>query len=343
VAEFMKAAVYHQKHDLKVEEVPVREPKGNEVLIRIKYCGVCGTDLHIYNGDDGSAPVTPPLIPGHEFSGVVEKVGSEVKTIKVGDRVSADPNDMCGECYFCRNGREHFCRNHIGIGTTLDGAFAEYMTIREKQVYPFSDRLSFEEAAMAEPVSCCLHAIDLCGIEVGDTVLVIGGGPIGLIMLQLARQAGAAQVILSEPVAEKRELAKRLGADLVVDPVNENLEEILKGCCENVDQVIECVGNPKTEVQAIECAGRGAVVMLFGLTDPGAEINIKPYQLFKKELKLTASFINPYTFERALKLLESGRIDVRSIITDIVSLDEIGKVFSDSAYRRRGKVMIRIG
>ena len=115
----MKAAVYHGKHDLRVEEVPEKELKDNEVMIQVKYCGVCGTDIHIFNGDGGSSAVTPPLIPGHEFSGVVAKVGSGVTKFKVGDRVSGDPNDMCGECYFCKNAKQHFCTNNIGVGTTV--------------------------------------------------------------------------------------------------------------------------------------------------------------------------------------------------------------------------------
>lgn len=338
----MKAAVYYKKHDLRVEDIPVRELKDNEVLVNVKYCGVCGTDLHIYNGDDGAAPVTPPLVPGHEFSGVVAAVGKDVKSVKAGDKVSIDPNDMCCECYFCRNGQQHFCMNQIGIGTTCHGGFAEYVIAREKQVYKFSDKLSFEEAAMTEPLSCCLHGIDLCNIKVGDTVLLIGGGPIGLIMMQLAKYAGAAQIIVSEPVAEKRDLAKKLGADIVVDPVNEDLQEVLKNCCKNVDIVIECVGRTNTMEDAIRYAGKGATVMLFGLTSPDAKMNILPYEIFKKELHITASYINPYTFERALKLLESGKIDVKSIITDIVPLDDITKVFTDSSYRRRGKVLIKI-
>ena len=121
----MKAAVYHGKHDLRVEEVPEKELKDNEVMIQVKYCGVCGTDIHIFNGDGGSSAVTPPLIPGHEFSGVVAKVGSGVTKFKVGDRVSGDPNDMCAECYFCKNAKQHFCTNNIGVGTTVDGGFAE--------------------------------------------------------------------------------------------------------------------------------------------------------------------------------------------------------------------------
>ncbi len=338
----MKAAVYHGKEDLRVEEVPVRALKDNEVKIQVKYCGVCGTDIHIFNGDGGSFAVTPPLIPGHEFSGVVAEVGAAVTTLKPGDKVSGDPNDMCGECYFCKKGMAHFCTNNIGIGTTQDGGFAEYIIMREKVVYKVPESLSFIEAAMAEPMACCLHGIDLCNIKAGDTVLVMGGGPIGIIMLQLAIYAGAGKVILSEPVEEKRALALKLGASKAINPIEEDVKKVLDEYCDNVDVIIECVGNIRTQAQAIEFAGKGATVMYFGLASPDDEMPVKPDDIFKKELKLTSSFINPYTFDRAIEVLESGRIDVESIITNIVKLDDIVEVFTDAEYRRAGKVMIEI-
>lgn len=338
----VKAAVYHGKQDLRVEEVPEKECKDNEVMIQVKYCGVCGTDIHIFNGDGGSFAVTPPRIPGHEFSGVVAKVGAKVTSVKPGDRVSGDPNDMCGECYFCKNAKQNFCTNNIGVGTTVDGGFAEYVVLREKQVYQFSKELSFLEAAMAEPVSCCLNGIDLCGIRSGDTVLVMGGGPIGLIMMQLAKNAGASKVILSEPVEEKRRQALMLGATKVIDPIQEDVQAALDGCCRNVDVVIECIGNIHTQEQAIKFAGKGATVMYFGLASPDESFPIKPDDIFKKELKITSSFINPYTFERAIQVLESKALNLESLITNIVPLDDIADVFTKQEYRRTGKVMIQV-
>lgn len=338
----MKAAVYHGPQDLRVEEVPVRELRDNEVMIQVKYCGVCGTDIHIFNGDGGSFEVNPPLIPGHEFSGVVAKVGSAVTTVKEGDRVSGDPNDMCGECYFCKNAMQHFCTNNVGVGTTVDGGFAEYVIMREKQVYKFSESLSFMEAAMAEPISCCLHGIDLCNIKSGCTVLVMGGGPIGMIMMQLAKNAGAARVIMSEPVEEKREQALKLGATKVINPMEEDVQAVLNDYCENVDVVIECVGNIHTQADAVKFAGKGATVMYFGLASPEDSYPLKPDDVFKKELTITSSFINPYTFERAVRVLESGTIELESLITNVVPLDDIVDVFTKPEYRRAGKAMIKI-
>lgn len=338
----MKAAVYHGKQDIRVEEVPVREICDDEVLIRVAYCGVCGTDVHIYNAEGGAFAVTPPLIPGHEFSGVIEKVGSGVKGLKVGDHVSGDPNIMCGKCYFCRNRLEHFCTNNIGVGTTVDGGFAEYVAMKASHVFTVPDSVDLLYAAMSEPVSCCVHGIDLCRIKAGDTVLVMGGGPIGMISVQLAKLSGAAQVILSEPVEEKRALALKLGADFAVNPIEQNLDEFLAGVTKNVNCVIECVGNTHTQEDALRVAGKGATVMFFGLVGPDAEIKVKPDMIFKKELNVTSSFINPYTFTRAVELISRGRLNFDGIITNVVALEELPEVLRNPEYRRKGKVVVKL-
>ena len=338
----MRALVYNSSKNIQIQDVKVPEIGDTDVLIKIKYCGVCGTDIHIYNGDGGAFEVAPPLIMGHEFSGVIEKTGSKVKKMKVGDLVTVDPNNMCGECYYCKNAMEQFCENVIGIGTTCDGGFAQYIVVPEKQVFRFKEGMDALTAAMTEPVSCCVHGIDLCNIRPGDEVLVIGGGPIGLMMLQLAKMAGASKIILSEPVAEKRELAIKLGADIAINPLQEDVHAVIKENCKNINVVIECVGNIHTIDNAIEWAGKGATVMLFGLTGPDEVLRVKPDVIFKKELKLTSSFINPYTFERSVAILESGKLNVKDIISDIVELEDCVKVFEDIKYRRNGKAVIKL-
>lgn len=237
---------------------------------------------------------------------------------------------------------QQFCTNNVGVGTTVDGGFAEYVIMREKQVYKFGDNLSFMEAAMAEPISCCLHGIDLCNIRPGCTVLVMGGGPIGMIMMQLAKNAGAARVIMSEPVEEKRKQAMLLGATKVIDPMEEDVQAALDEYCENVDVVIECVGNIHTQADAVKFAGKGATVMYFGLASPEDAYPLKPDDVFKKELTITSSFINPYTFERAIRVLESGMLELESLITNVVPLDDIVDVFTKPEFRRAGKAMIKI-
>ena len=338
----MKAAVYHGKQNMKIENVPVREINADEVLIKVAYCGVCGTDVHIFNAEGGAFAVKPPLIPGHEFSGVVEKIGGAVKNVQVGDHVSGDPNIMCGKCYFCRNGMEHFCTENIGVGTTVDGGFAEYVAMKASHVFKVPKDLNLLYAAMSEPVSCCVHGMDLCKIKHGDTVLIMGGGPIGMISLQLAKIAGAGCVILSEPVEEKRNLALKLGADLVVNPLAENLDEFLAGATQNVKCVIECVGSVRTQADALRVAGKKATVMFFGLVSPDAELKIKPDMIFKKELTVTSSFINPYTFPRAVELISRGRINFDGIITSVVELEKLPEVLANDETRRAGKVVIKL-
>lgn len=338
----MRALVYEGPKKLEIKDIAQPTIGKRDVMIKIEYCGVCGTDIHIFNGEGGAFDVSPPLIMGHEMSGVVEKVGEEVTDFQPGDHVTVDPNNMCGECFHCSNAMEQFCTNSIGTGTTQDGGFAEYCCVTEKQVFKIDASVSFIEAAMTEPISCCIHGIDLCQIKLGDEVIVIGGGPIGLLMLQLAKKAGASKVILSEPVKEKRELALKLGADVVINPMDTNLEKTIEDYSKNINTVIECVGRIETIKQAINIAGYGSTVMMFGLTGPDVEVAIKPDIIFKKEIKLISSFINPYTFERAIRLIESGQIKIKELITDVVVLEDSKSVFEDATYRTRGKVMVKM-
>ncbi len=337
----MKAAIFYGKKDIRVEETSILELRRGEVQIKVKACGVCGTDLHIYEGDEGAAECKPPNILGHEFSGVVFEVGPGVKALKQGDRVCVDPNHMCGECYYCRIGKAHFCENMIGIGTTTHGGFAEFCNVHEKQVYKIGKSLSFEEGAMSEPVACCLHGMDITGVKPGDTVMVIGGGAIGQIMLQLVKLSGASTIIMVEPVLFKREMAEKFGADITVDPLSQSVQEVLNSyAILSVDVVIECVGKKETMTDAIRYVGKGGTAMLYGLTEPACEIPLLPFDVFKREISIKASFINPYTQGRAVSLLKSGKINVKDIITTKIRLDDINNVFENLSYRSKGKVIV---
>lgn len=337
----MKSAVFYGKHDLRVEESPKPAPGPQDVLIQVKACGVCGTDVHIYEGDKGAAEVTPPTILGHEFAGIVAEVGSEVTGFRSGDRVCVDPNCYCGACDPCRKGMAHYCEHMIGYGTTVNGGFAEYCAVNMRQVYHLGEHTSFEQGAMTEPVACCLHGIDMCEIRPGHQVAVIGGGMIGLLMLQLARLAGAARIALLEPVESKREVGRRLGADVCIDPIHEDAKAALQAAGMRApDVVIECVGRPSTIEQAIDIAGNKAVVMMFGLTKPDEEISVKPFEIFRKELVLKASYINPYTQKRALDLIDSGRLDVSSMVYEVCGLDRLAEILASPRLRANGKYII---
>lgn len=337
----MKSAVFYGKHDMRIEESPMPQVGPEDVLIQVMACGVCGTDVHIFEGDKGAAATTPPTILGHEFAGIVTQVGEKVTRAKVGDRVCVDPNQLCGNCYYCKSGIGHFCEEMVGIGTTVNGGFAQYVAVAQSQVYHLADSTPFTAGAMTEPVACCLHGIDLCEIKPGSNVVVIGGGMIGLLMVQLARLSGAARVALLEPVESKRQVGLTLGADLALDPLTQDVPALLaEQGIRRADTVIECVGRTSTVEMAIALAGKYSVVMMFGLTKPDDQVAIKPFEIFQKEITLKASFINPYTQQRALDLINTGRIDVSSMVCGVEPLEKLPHILSDPALRAKGKYII---
>ena len=335
----MKAAVFYEPGVEKVQEWPDPQVSGDEVLIRVMAAGVCGTDLHIFDGAKGASECFPPVILGHEFAGVAEKVGPDVKYIQVGDHVTVDPNIGCGVCPACKAGNPHFCPDMFATGVGGDGGFAQLAKAREAQVYKISKDVPFEEAAMCEPLACAIHGIDQAKIKAGDTVLIIGGGTIGLQMVQLAKMAGASTVIVSEPLEAKHEKAKKVGADYCIDPLKTTPFELMeKEGIERIDVSIECVGRTETMLDALHYVSRGGHVLFFGLTPPDAEIPIKPYEVFQKELMITSSFVNPHTQGRAATLVNSGKLELKGLISERLTLDEIEKAFEIRG--RNGKMMI---
>lgn len=337
----MRAAAFYGKNDLRIEEIKTPTPGKGQVVVKVMACGICGTDVHIFHGDEGVGETPTGTVIGHEFAGQVEAVGEGVANVKPGDRVCVDPNVLCNECYYCLSSIGHFCESMTGIGTMINGGFAEYCVVPQSQVYKIKDTTTYEEAAMTEPVACCVHGIDMCEISCGDTVAIIGGGMIGMIMLQLAKISGAGKLIMLEPVAEKREIAKKLGADICIDPIYENVHKVLEeNGIERISTVIECVGKAATMEQAIDIAGKKSVVMMFGLTAPNDEMTIKPFQIFKKEIVLKASFINPYTQKRALELIENKKVDVSSIVYGYEPLERLPEILSDASLRAKGKFII---
>ena len=329
----MKAAVFYEPGVVKVQEWPDPEISGDEVLIRVMASGVCGTDLHIFDGAKGASECYPPVVLGHEFAGVVEKVGPDVKYIRVGDHVTMDPNRGCGVCPACKAGNPHFCPDMFATGVGGDGGFAELAKAREEQVYRINKDVPFEQAAMSEPLACAIHGIDQAQIKTGDTVLVIGGGTIGLLMVQLAKMAGAATVIVSEPLEAKHETARSVGADYCINPMKTTPFELIEQeGIERIDVSIECVGRTNTMLDALHFVSRGGHVLFFGLTPPDAEIPLKPYEVFQKELMITSSFVNPHTQGRAAILVNSGKLKLSELISERLSLDEM-----NLAYEIRGK------
>ena len=328
----MKAGYYVGDYTYEVRDIPEKEPMDDEIKIRVAWCGLCGTDVHKFQGKNGASVVVPPIILGHECSGVVTAVGPECKYFKPGDRVACDPSYGCGKCSWCQQGFPNFCLERHGVAK----GFSEYVYPPEQNVYPIADSLDLETAAFTEPLSCAIHGLDLIQIESGKTVAMYGMGAIGSLMLQLIKYSGAGEIIVIEREADKRALALKLGATAAV--TDQEIEALAKE--KNIDYVVECIGLKQTMEQAITIAGKNGKVLLFGLGDPDEPVSFNQFEAYTKELSIYTSYLNPHTSERAVRLLESGLLDTKSIISAELSLEEIGDELGALDYSRKGKVMV---
>ncbi len=322
----MQAAILKSLRKIEVEDYPLRSLTKDELLIKVSCCGICGTDHHIF---DGKAYSSIPVIMGHEFAGIVEDVNGYDSQIKAGDKVAIDPNIYCGYCNYCRRGKINFCENYKALGVSVNGGFAEYSIVPVSQVYQLPPEFDMSVAAFAEPVSCCLRGIEHANIKPGESVIIVGGGTIGLIMVQLAKIAGASKIILVEPYLFKQVIALESGADFAISPYDENFIDIINSFIDNSpDVIIECVGKKQSVELSLKLTGKGTRVIIFGLAPQDHNIEINIQHLFKNEIKIFSSFLNPYTFKPAVDLLVSGRINVKKLISNQVSLNNISKILS---------------
>lgn len=317
-------------------------PAPGQVLVRNMASGVCGTDVHIAAGEKGSAEVAPPVVLGHEYAGVVLAVGAGVDNVAAGDCVAIDPNIYCGRCRFCRNGQKQFCQHLSAIGVNRDGGFARVSLVPQTQVFRMNADVGFEAMAMVEPVACCLRGVRQADVRAGDVTLVIGGGAIGQIMAQLLRLAGASRVVVSEPVPMRRDIALALGADGALDPAVGDVRAqfaALTGRA-GADVVVECVGGAATSRQAVDMADKGGRVVLFGVPAPDAAMPLPLFDVFKKELQIRGSFINPDTHEAAAALLNAGKLNVRPLITHRFALEDTPLAIATQREAASIKVMV---
>ncbi|MEO2076700.1 MAG: zinc-dependent alcohol dehydrogenase family protein [Bacillus sp. (in: firmicutes)] len=317
----MKAAVLKGTKQLEVVEWENQRPLAHEVVVKVKSCGICGTDQHIYHGHPGSAEVHPPIVLGHELAGEVVEVGSEVSSLQVGDRVSIDPNIYCGTCDYCRSNRVHLCSNLEAVGVTRDGGMAEHCTVPSANCYTIPDVMTFEEAALVEPLGCVLHGFRKINLSPLSKVLIIGGGFIGQLFLQLVKHQHVQSIVVSEPAENKKELLYQLGADEVVHPLDAAKLE--------ADVVIECVGRPESMELAVKSAAKGGQVLLFGVAAPDTMISVCPFEIFSKELTIKGSFINPYTHEEAIALIAKKVVDVGLLISHRFTKEELPPAMAD--------------
>jgi len=335
----MKAVVLEAKHEVRVRDFPEPAMDDDRVKIAVCYCGICGTDFVKYEGKNGSRKLVMPVPLGHEVSGIVVETGKNVRQFKKGDRVVADPNASCGKCYFCRRGLPQFCENAFGAVKGM----AEYICPPERNVYHIPDSLDMREASLAEPLSCCIHGMDLLDVHMGDTVAIVGFGMIGSIMISLCKLASAAEIVVIETDETKREKALKDGAALFVNPAKENPSEaVAKAGIGNVNRVMECVGLPVTVATALEVAGKGSTVVLFGVGDPEKPISFNPYDVWQKELNIRMSYLNPYTTERAVRLLNSHAVNAKELISRIITPEEVPEEMKSRKLSRLGKVLVKM-
>lgn len=310
----MLATRLHGIGDLRTETVPAPEPAPGEVLVKVAACGICGTDRHIFRGE---FPSRAPVTLGHEFTGTVTATGAGVTGLDIGTRVTCDPNIACGTCAACRAGRVNLCRNLQAIGITRDGGFAAYAAIPAGQAFVLPDGLHPHHGAFCEPLACCVHGVDMGRPVAGERVIVIGGGVIGLLTVQLARNAGA-EVMLITRQASKRDLAMDLGATHAAATA----EAALAIWPDGADLVFECAGVAETLAGAQRLARSGGRIVVLGVLAAGEKVAIEPFDLLFREVQMLFSFINPFTQGRAAQMIADGRIRVAPLISRMLPIDE---------------------
>ena len=330
MAQTMKAVVVEKPKKMALKQVPVPEIGDDEVLIRVKFTGICGTDWSIYTGKYSADKL--PLVAGHEFSGVLAKAGRRAKGIKEGDRVTADINMSCGHCFYCRRGLRLNCPEFSQLGIHMDGTYAEYVKVPWSHVHKLPDNLSFMQGAFIEPLSCVIHSAKAMKVEMGSSVAILGDR-LGILHAALAKYRGAAPVIVMGINDRRLGFAKAMGADFIFnvnkvkDPVAE-VKELTEG--RGADYVVEAVGTPKTYEQAFAMVRPGGTLAAFGIAGPEDLMSIKPYEIVLGERKITGScagFDNDWN--DAIALLQYKRIVPDMLFSMTVPLEELEQALNE--------------
>ncbi len=316
----MKAAVLEAVKKITVRnDVPEPSIGPRDVLVRAKACGICGTDVHIWEGDFFP---TFPLIPGHELAGEVVKVGAEVQELAPGDRVMVDPTVTCEECHFCMINRQNHCLAWNAVGVTRDGGFAELVRVPAKNCYRF-EKVSFGEAAFCEPLACVVFGQDRARIDIGSEVLILGAGPIGQLHLQASRANGAASVTVVDVMESKLELARRHGASDVVVADNALPAKLKKIARYGFDVVIDATGVARVMQDSLKYVKSGGRYLVFGVCGPQDKIEISPFEIYRRDLEIIGSFAIRRTYDRAFKLMEHGVVDVKALVHEAMPVEEL--------------------
>ncbi|GAC1428119.1 MAG: zinc-dependent alcohol dehydrogenase family protein [Chloroflexota bacterium] len=330
----MRVAMWHGGHDLRLEEQEVPTPGPGDVLVEVVACGVCGTDVHTL--EDHFPLYKPPKPLGHETAGLVRALGAGVESLRPGDAVALDTSVPCGACFYCREGQSFLCLARV----SYTGGFADFQLVPAAVAYRLPPGIPVELGIFAEPLSCCLHALDRSGLRAGDRAAIVGGGAVGQILASLVRGAGASLLVVSDPEPARRTTAIARGADRAVDPAVEALEAVVKGLTGGlgVDVAFEVVGRPETVAACLRLPRRGGTVMLVGVSPPTAELTVHPYEIYERELTIRGSFIRSNTFQRAVSLL--GRLDLPPLISHRFPLLAVDTAIANVRERRGLKTIV---
>lgn len=330
----MKAVVFSQKGKVETVEMEAPKPRMGQMLVEVKAAGLCGTDRSIVRG---RAEAVPGVVLGHEFAGVIREIGEMVPSGFLDKAVVVDPNISCGVCGPCRRGAPHLCSFLMAYGVDLDGGFAEYCLVDMKQVHFFdSSVIPFELAAFAEPLSCCIHGLDRAQVRAGEAALVIGAGPVGIMLAQLLMVSGAGFIGITDRNKKRLQIAEEL--DLMV-LTGGDLRR-LKG---QMDVVFEAAGTKSAEALALQYAGPGGRVVFFGKPAVGESLPLSPSLVFEKELTLLGSLLNPFTMSRAIEVLEADMLYLEELISHRISLEQLPSFLTRAPQEGEMKVMVLPG
>ncbi|MBV9171151.1 MAG: zinc-binding dehydrogenase [Chloroflexi bacterium] len=329
------SAVWYGTNDLRLEQRELPKLGPLDVLVKVVGCGVCATDLHLL---DGSIRLyDPPKVLGHEVGGVVEGVGDRITHVRAGDAVALDTSVACNTCFYCREGRPFNCPNRISVAA----GFSDYNVVPGSVVYKLPAGVAPELGALAEPLSCAMHAVARAEVRPADTVAIVGAGALGLLVLCVSRLSGATQLIVSDLDESRRDLAKRLGATRTVDPSAENIVELARSMTDGrgVDVAFEAVGAQATIEQAFELPRQGGTLVQVSVPPTSARPALPAYDLFARELTIRGSFIRTTEFRRAVELL--GVLDLSPLITQRFSLRDVDQAIT--AARSRAGIRVLVG
>ena len=332
----MKALLLSAYKQLEVVEMPAPQPSEGELLIRIEACGICGSDVHGYDGSTGRR--LPPIVMGHEAAGTVESVGSAVKNFRAGERVTFDSTVYCGKCFFCLRGQVNLCDNREVIGVSTPafrrmGAFAEFVTVPARIAYKLPDNLPFAHAAMIEAVSVAVHAVSLTPIALDDTVVVVGAGMIGLLTIQAVRLAGAGKIFVLDVDDTRLEMARRLGATHTFNSRNPDvIRQILEQSMgRGADAALECVGSTIPVKLAIDSVRKGGAVTLVGNVAPTIELGLQ--SVVTRQIRLQGSCASSGEYPACISMIARGAIRVEPLISAVAPLED-GPAWFERLYRR---------